>query len=417
MIFSLKNFLKGYLRLEFTGKDVERYLNLCSKNNILIWNIRKTPDGVACSMGISGYKASKPFMKKTKTKGKIRKRNGLPFYVFRYRKRWFFGAACLISLLVLYLSSGFIWRIEIYGNSYVSDERILQLLEKNACFYGSRISTLKTEQLEKTLRNNLPDIIWVSADLTGTCLTLNIKENLRFLGEKQGREEESEQAGYDLVATADGTVASIITRSGTPKVAAGDEVKTGDVLISGIVEFLDAKTQEVKKSYCAADGDVVVSSDLTYENSFPMIYEDKVFTGREFSYLLLGAHQARIWKTDFIKPYKTYDTLVERCQITAGNGYFLPLDQIKITKKEYHVQTLERSKEEAKEKVKQDFSLYLENLAQKGIQTLEKNVMISYKNGECHAKGTLKVQQAMTKMQPIFAEIAVEEENHGHELQ
>ena len=95
----------------------------------------------------------------------------------------------------------------------------------------------------------------------------------------------------------------------------------------------------------------------------------------------------------------------------------MPLDQIKITKKEYHVQTLERSKEEAKEKVKQDFSLYLENLAQKGIQTLEKNVMISYKNGECHAKGTLKVQQAMTKMQPIFAEIAVEEENHGHELQ
>ena len=47
--------------------------------------------------------------------------------------------------------------------------------------------------------------------------------------------------------------------------------------------------------------------------------------------------------------------------------------------------------------MKEDFSFYLQNLAQKGIQTIEKNVIISYKDGECLAQGTLKTEQAMTQ--------------------
>ena len=416
MIFSLKNFLKGYLLVDLTGRDVERYLNLCGKNDILVWNIRRRDDKITCSMDISGYKKSRPFLKKTKTRGRIRKKTGLPFYTFRYRKRWFFAAGCLLALLVLYLSSGFVWRIELRGNSYVSDERILQLLENNDWFYGNRIASLDTEELEKTLRNELPDIIWVSADLTGTCLTLELKENLR-LEEKDEPASESSEAGTDLIAAVDGTVVSIVTRQGTPMVAAGDEVKAGDVLISGIVELTDPMTQEMKKTYCEAEGDVIVASTMTYEESFPMVYEDKVFTGREFTFTLIGPHQAWIWKMDFIKPFERYDTLMERSQLTAGNGYFLPADKVRIVKKEYEILTLERTREEAKEKIKEDFSFYLQNLQEKGIQTLEKNVMISYKDGQCLAKGTLKVQQAMTEKRPVVEEIAVEEENNGHELQ
>lgn len=415
MIFSFKNFLRGYLSIEFFGEEIERYLNLCSKNHILIWNIRKTAEGISCYMTIDGYKASKPFMKKTKTKGKIREKNGLPFYLFRYRRRWFFAVGCLVSLLLLYLASGFIWRIEICGNSYVSDERILQLLEKNHWFYGDRIGSFSTEDVEKTLRENLPDAIWVSADLTGTCLTVSMKENLRS-GEEKKEENTRENTGYDLIATADGIVDSIVTRNGTPMVKAGDEVKSGDILISGVVEFSDGTTEEVRKQYCEADGDVSILSMLTYEDSFPMEYKDKVFTGREISYFLLCPHQGQILKTDWIKPYDRFDILTERKQLTAGNGYFLPFDLIMITKKEYEIQTLKRSKEDAKEKVKQDFSFHLKNLREKGIQTLEKNVMISYMDDSCYVTGNIKVIQKMTQKQPTPVEIAVEEENNSHEL-
>ena len=77
----------------------------------------------------------------------------------------------------------------------------------------------------------------------------------------------------------------------------------------------------------------------------------------------------------------------------------------------------ERTEGEAKEEVKEDLSFYLQNLAQKGIQTIEKNVIISYKDGECLAQGTLKTEQAMTQKRPSPTETTVEEENDQHELQ
>ena len=233
MIFSILAFFRGYLQVRFWGRDVERYLNLCGRNDLLLWNVRRTAEGIVCCIAVEDYRESRPFLRKTGTKSAIEKRAGLPFFLHRYRKRWLFALGCFLALGVLYLSSGFVWRIEIRGNSYISDEKILQLLEEHRWFYGSRIASVDTETLEKTLRNELTDIIWVSADLTGTCLTIDIKENLRWEDEV-GQSEETLSGGYDLVSTADGVVSSIVTRSGTPKVKAGDEVKNGDVLISAL---------------------------------------------------------------------------------------------------------------------------------------------------------------------------------------
>ena len=416
MIFSILAFFRGYLQVRFWGRDVERYLNLCGRNDLLLWNVRRTAEGIVCCIAVEDYRESRPFLRKTGTKSAIEKRAGLPFFLHRYRKRWLFALGCFLALGVLYLSSGFVWRIEIRGNSYISDEKILQLLEEHRWFYGSRIASVDTETLEKTLRNELTDIIWVSADLTGTCLTIDIKENLRWEDEV-GQSEETLSGGYDLVSTADGVVSSIVTRSGTPKVKAGDEVKNGDVLISGIVELTDPMTGEARPSYCESDGDVIVASSLTYEDTFPMTYEEKVFTGREWDVTLFGPHGGWLWKYSIWEPYERYDTLIERSQVVAGNGYFLPIDCARIRKLEYQIRRKERTEDEAKEKVKEDFSFYLQNLAQKGIQTIEKNVIISYKDGECLAQGTLKTEQAMTQKRPSPTETTVEEENDQHELQ
>ena len=112
---------------------------------------------------------------------------------------------CAVSLL------RFVWRIEIRGNSYISDEKILQLLEEHRWFYAAASRLWIRRLWRKTLRNELTDIIWVSADLTGTCLTIDIKENLRWEDEV-GQSEETLSGGYDLVSTADGVVSSIVTR-------------------------------------------------------------------------------------------------------------------------------------------------------------------------------------------------------------
>lgn len=409
MIFSLFSFLQGYLRIYLRGRDTERYLNLCSKNDILLWNLKCRPEGIFCSVKVDDYKRSKPYLKKTGTHASIKKKTGLPFLVYRYRKRWFFFFCCILAILLLYFSSGFIWRIEVKGNSYISDEKILKILSDHHWFYGSSVASLQTETVEKTLRNELSDVIWVTADLTGTCLTVEVKEKL--MQEEQKRDQNTLSGGYDLVATENGIVDSIITRSGTPKVAAGDTVRSGDVLISGIVDVVNATTGEVSHTYCEADGDVVLNYSITYDDSFLMKYQDKKFTGREQTWVLYCPHQQNIFLPKWLTGYQTYDTLQSRRQLTAGNGYFLPVDEIRVVRKEFKTVTLDRSREDAKEKVKKDFSYYLQNLAQKGIQTIEKNVIISYKDGKCMVHGILQVQQFMNKKIPSPTETAVEEEN------
>lgn len=42
--------------------------------------------------------------------------------------------------------------------------------------------------------------------------------------------------GIDLIATCDGVITQIITRKGIPLVHVGDQVKKGDILVSGRLE-------------------------------------------------------------------------------------------------------------------------------------------------------------------------------------
>ena len=39
MLLSIVKFLQGYMHVTLTGRAKERFLNLCCKKNILIWNL------------------------------------------------------------------------------------------------------------------------------------------------------------------------------------------------------------------------------------------------------------------------------------------------------------------------------------------------------------------------------------------
>ena len=71
MIFSILAFFRGYLQVRFWGRDVERYLNLCGRNDLLLWNVRRTAEGIVCCIAVEDYRESRPFLRKTGTKSAI----------------------------------------------------------------------------------------------------------------------------------------------------------------------------------------------------------------------------------------------------------------------------------------------------------------------------------------------------------
>ena len=129
LLFVIKYF-RGYVHVKLTGYAPERFLNLCGNRNILIWNLKPCENGYTFCISVDAFRQLKPILKKTKTQIRIQKRVGMPFCAFRYRRRYLFPAGLLFFCFLLYDLSGFIWNIEINGNSYLTTETILDFLEE-----------------------------------------------------------------------------------------------------------------------------------------------------------------------------------------------------------------------------------------------------------------------------------------------
>ena len=90
----LVRLLFGYVRIEVEGYYIERFINICTNNKILIWNLKREK-GVKLylNIGINDFKKLSVIARKTNCKIKILRKKGIPFFLNRYKKRkiWYFN--------------------------------------------------------------------------------------------------------------------------------------------------------------------------------------------------------------------------------------------------------------------------------------------------------------------------------------
>ena len=152
MIQNVYYFLCGYLYVIFSGNNVRRFLNLCMQNDIILWEIVKISDRqFSCKMLWKDIYRIVPHLRKTKTKVKIVSKNGFPSQRIRYRKRYVWLFSILSLVFICYILSGRIWKIDIYGNSYLSDEEMLRFLKRNHATYNSKKADIDCAALELEL--------------------------------------------------------------------------------------------------------------------------------------------------------------------------------------------------------------------------------------------------------------------------
>ncbi len=386
MLLSLVKYISGYLRVQVTGYAPERFLNLCGNHNIVIWNLLRIENGYEFFISLKAFRELKPFLKKTKTTVRIKQRFGFPFWLFRYRKRkLFFGGIC-IFFAFLFILSRYIWNIEIVGNVSVTDETILSYLTENGYGFGTKKAKIDCTKLEEKIRLDYSEIIWTSAQISGTKLTIQIKENL-VTGEASDAQEDGPR---DIVADKDAVIARIVTRAGVPQIVAGDEVKKGDTLVVGRIDIIDDSGETVDYNYTKSDADIYGYTSYTYSDSFPLTYQKKQNTGNETKRygMEFGEHLFRIpWKSP---GYETCDKATEYLQLNLFSDFYLPVTLCVDTYSEYETKTCHYSKEEAKKEAKAHFLNYLKKFNEKDIQILEKNVMIDVNEKNCSVSGTVK---------------------------
>lgn len=228
MFVKLFRLLKGYLIIKITGENIELLLNSAAKNGIKIWNLFCKRQNITGCISIWDFKKLK-HIKRYKTKIKIIKKYGLPFWLYKYKKRSGILVGIVIFLIIIKMLSMYIWNINVVGCKNIKTKEILSSCEELSIKQGinkSKIEPHIDAQRLLLLRN---DIAWASLNIEGCVLTVNITEI------EEGKKDEN-QYPCNLKASYDGIIRKIDVTSGNTIVKVGDVVNTGDVLVSGILE-------------------------------------------------------------------------------------------------------------------------------------------------------------------------------------
>ena len=399
MIRSFIRWLQGYIRLCVAGYSPERFLNMCCFHNLFIWGLEPTEKGYEMYMSISDFRKLKPIIRKTHTKVTLEGRYGFPFFLARYRKRKLFFAGLFLCAVLLRAYSLFIWDIHFEGNERYPDTTLAEFLESEGVAPAMLRSRVDCPGIVKAIRKEYNDIVWVSASIDGSRLKIQVKENEDTFPEKDASvvPDGGEEKPVDLIASADGVVTKIVTRSGVPQVHVGDTVKKGDILVLGRVEVVNDSQEVVSYQYHRSDADVFADTQMEYTDTLPLAYQEKVYDGKKKYQPFIRLADWTVSVGSIKNKYEHSERVTEETQIRLGENFYLPLFYGMKSVKSYSLVERTYSEEEARRLLSLDFKRFCEDLEEKGVQIRENNVKIHLCEDSASASGTVYLNERITE--------------------
>ena len=394
MLTRILRYVKGYVRIRITGYSPERFLNLCKYKKIPVWGLLPGRNFYDMNITIAGMKKLKPILRKTGTNLRIIEKIGLPFFLSGTAKGRFFFAGAAGCVLLVYILSLFIWNIEISGNHVRTDETILAFLRKQDVHCGMRASSVDCAGIARMIRKEYDDVIWVSASLKGSKIQIDIKENS---DSREIEEEEMTEEGTDLIAEKDGVIKEIVTRSGVPMVHAGDEVKTGDILVSGRVEIKNDSQEVVGYQYQNADADIWMETKEAYEDTLNLSYAVKRYEKRKKRQVFLRFSDKEYVLGQKVEAGEKKEIFSFEVLPQFSKSFPLPFSFGVREEKQYREVKKTYTKKECQEILSREFERFCKDLRKKGVQILENDVKIYKDTQSAKAKGTLILLESCGK--------------------
>ena len=341
MLFSLRDALCGSVVVEVRGFSVERFINLAANQNLFLRDVVRMEDGAArMRVSIKGFKQLRGCARKTRCKVRIAQKNGLPFWLFRHRKRKLWGIGAVLFACALYVLTSFVWLVDIEGIERLDESALRAFMAEAGLEAGVSRSKVQPREIEQAMLAHFGGIAFLHIQLTGTRAVVSLSETIPPTAAV------SDGTPCDLIAKKDGLILSIATSQGTPMVKSGDVVRAGDILVAGTLA-IGEEGAEPLYSYVAAEADV--QAKLYYELEFdvPLAYAEKSFTGKQktvYSILVLDTLY-RPYNPDI--PYANYEKLVFPSQLGFGKSFPLPAVWQREEYREFTPQTASRTAEQA----------------------------------------------------------------------
>lgn len=388
------SFIAGYVLIAVEGEQTERFLNLCRAKGIVIRKI--TYEGMGkfyAAISVRNFFKLGSVHKKTKVHIHILEKHGLPFFFLRCQKRKAFFLGIFLCAGIIFILSGRIWNIHIEGNRKNSTPEILNFLSSQGIRHGIAKKEVNCSQIAALVRQNYPEITWVSAKMEGTRLILTVQEGILT------QENEASKEPCNIVADVEGTIVKMVTRSGIPQTGIGETCKKGDILVLGRLDYKNDSQEIYEYEYVHADADIYVQHKISYYDEFPLKYEAQIPTEKKEKggYIKLGSFYMQFGGNE----KKNINCLTEEYPLRVTENFFLPVSFGRITTWKSKIQEMEYTQEEAKTLAIEKLHIYEENLIEKGVQISANNVKIEIDHKSCISTGTLLVIEKTGKDAPV----------------
>ena len=333
------NYIIGYINVQIEGYYIERFISTSIKNGVLIWNIkRKNTNLVYAKVSTYDFEKLQQDARKNQCLVTSISKKGLPYLLKRYSRRKSFFIALLVLIVISFILSKFVWNIDVIGNSTVSSNEIIKLVNEEGLKKGTLKSKVNIDKIINKIRLCRDDISWVGIEIKGTNVIINIVES------KEKPEIIDEDDFTNIIATKDGEITKAYAQNGTLLVKEGDEVKKGDVLISGTIEG-----KYTDKYYVNAIGEVkakVLYSKIIKVKKNEILRER---TGKKNVKFAIKFNNFKINLFKTLSKFKNYDTIYSDKKIKIFPNFYLPIEICKYTNYEVNLKSVSYSEDEAKQ--------------------------------------------------------------------
>ena len=351
----LFSYLLGYVRITVEGYYIERFINICTTNKIIIWNLKRDKNvRLDLNVRIKDFREVIKIAKKTKCKVNIKNKKGLPFLLHKYKKRKIFALLLIAFICLVMFTSNFVWNIEVREENGKELEGILEDLNECGLQTGEWKSKLNTKDIINKIRLKRNDVAWMGIELKGTNAIVKIKK----ADEKPRIIDENEHC--NIVSDKTGIITKINAQDGTANVKVGDIVNPGTVLISG---WLEGKYTGL--SYVHAKGEIQAKVLYTRSKKVELNQIVREETGNVEKKYSLKLKNFKINFKKGVSKFKIYDTITVEKKFKIFSDFYLPISIEENTFKELKeipkTYTLEEAKNLGIKDLEEELNKEIEN--------------------------------------------------------
>ena len=336
MLRQTVNYMRGHVTLRVESGFPERLLNLCAARQIPFWDLAWESElAFTFTMTRQDWRRLRQLKGRLDAQITVVQKEGLPYFLWRFRRRYWLLAGMALAAVLLFFGSFFIWDFTIEGDTPVSREAILRSLERNGVHLGTFGYSIDSQDLRNHVLLDLPELSYIAVNVRGCRAYVQVRPRV------EPPELISKKKPGNTVAARDGLVTAIQPWDGEKLVLPGTMVTQGQLLISGVVEQGGTR-------FLRGMGKVYARTWYELRCQVPLTVQEKVYTGESETRWALcwGNHRINFYGGSSISG-PSCDKITERTRLSLPGGYVLPITIVRETLRPYALRPGQRDRETA----------------------------------------------------------------------